>query len=71
MAGRTIPGRRGVSKNFTMDADAVALLDELVTSKKGHGRFLSALLRAEQARREERRKLKEAVLQVFEKPVCP
>ena len=71
MASQVVPGRRGVPKNFTMDADAVALLEELVASPKGHGRFLSTLLRAEQARREERRKLKEAVTQLFEEPIHP
>ena len=46
--------RRGVSKNFTFEADAIELLHEMVPSHKGYGRYLSELVRNERIRQEER-----------------
>ena len=70
MAGRIVPERRGVARNYTMDREAVALLNALAPSRKGLGRYLSSLVKAEMARKEERQKLKEAVLQVFNEVCC-
>ena len=70
MAGKVVPGRRGVARNYTLDHDALKLLEELTESRKGHGRFISALLRAEAARREERQRVREAIEKTLE-VVCP
>jgi hypothetical protein len=54
--------KRGVPCNFAFDVDAIELLREMVPSKKGYGRYLSELLRNEQIRREERQRIKAAML---------
>jgi hypothetical protein len=63
-----VPRRRGVAINITLDKDAAELLKEIAPHKKGHGRFVSELLRAERLRREERERMRAAVLQVLEEP---
>jgi hypothetical protein len=61
--------RAGIAKTLTLSHEAVEALFELTPSRKGMGRVVSQLLLAEVARREvrqeERRRLKEEVLQVF------
>ena len=54
--------RCGRAINLTIDHDAEALLRELCPSRKAFGRFLSELVRREAALREERRKVKAAML---------
>ena len=71
MSERTVPARRGIARNLTLDVDASELLRELAPSRKAQGKFLSALLKAEQARREERARLKAAMMQVLEEPAYP
>jgi hypothetical protein len=68
---KRVPVRRGVARYLVLDFDADAMLTELAPHRKAQGRYISELLRAEVVRREERRKLKEAVMQAFEEPVCP
>jgi hypothetical protein len=53
------PARNGVSKNLTLDLDALDCLRELWPAPKGQGHYISSLLRAERARHEERRKQRE------------
>jgi hypothetical protein len=43
-----------IPKNYSLWATAVELLAEMAPSKRGHGEFLSALIMAEYARRQER-----------------
>ena len=66
MAEHSIPQRRGTAVNLTLDAEAVALLQELAPSKKHKGSFVSGLLLAERARRLEQQRLREAIARVFE-----
>ena len=68
---RIVPIRRGRAVNITLDWDAVEILDALAPSRHTMGRFVSQLLRNEQARRLERARLKEGVLKLFEESVCP
>jgi hypothetical protein len=49
--------RRGKAVTLTLDHDAAALLRVIAPSNKGHGRFLSELIRNELVRREERQKV--------------
>jgi len=56
-----VPVRRGKSTNLTLDSAAADLLRQLA-SDRTMGRFLSALIFAEAARREERERLKAVVL---------
>lgn len=56
-----VPVRRGRCTNITLDHDAADLLRQLA-SDRTHGRFVSQLIFAEAARREERAKLKAALL---------
>ena len=71
MAERTVPERRGVARNLTLDYEASDLLREMASSKKTQGRFLSALVIAEAARREERRRLREVLSVVLQDPTSP
>ena len=64
-----VPIRRGVAKQFTLDFDAVAVLEALAPGPKAQGRLISELLRAEMCRREERARLREAVLEALQEPV--
>lgn len=64
MANRPVPIRRGVPKSVTLDDEAAAFLVEMAPQKT-QGRFLSALLRAEHARQEERKRLKAGIERVF------
>ena len=66
---RETPRRRGIAVNLTLDTDAAELLREIAPTKKGHGRFVSELLRAERLRREERARLRQAVLEALAEPV--
>lgn len=52
------PVRRGVPKQFTIDHDAVKVLEDLASGPKGQGHLISELLRAEVSRREERARLR-------------
>jgi hypothetical protein len=56
------PSRKGnsVPTTVTLDAEAKTLLRELATSKT-FGAFLSGLIRAEAARQETRRRLRELI----------
>ena len=54
-----VPVRRGKSKQLTYDDDAVEILETLAPGPKAQGRLMSALLRAEIARREERARLRQ------------
>jgi len=56
---RGVPIRRGIPKQFTIDFDAVKLLEELASGPKGQGHLISELLRAEVSRREERERLRQ------------
>jgi len=47
-----------VPKMFNLDRDAVELLATLASHPRAQGQCLSALIRAEHARREERRRLR-------------
>ena len=71
MSERTVPARRGVARNLTLDMDASEFLRESAPSRKTQGKFVSALLLAERARREERARMKAALLQVLEEPAYP
>jgi len=51
-----------VVKNYTLDRAAVALLNELVGARKGHGAFLSRLVYVEAARQEERARMQQEQL---------
>lgn len=67
----TVVVRRGVSKNVSLDADAVLILKELSPSTKGYGRLLSELLRREDERRRERQRLREELHSAVETALCP
>jgi hypothetical protein len=54
MVGPNKIRRTGVVRTLTLDHDASALLDKMVPSKRGHGRYLSELVRNERIREEER-----------------
>jgi hypothetical protein len=56
------PIRCGRAINLTIDHDAEELLRDLCPSRKALGRFLSELVRREAALREERQKVKAALL---------
>jgi hypothetical protein len=71
MSERTVPERRGVARNLTLDCDASELLRQLAPSHRTQGKFLSSLLKAEQARREERQRLREVVLEALQEPTSP
>jgi hypothetical protein len=45
--------RKGRPLNFQLDHDAVELLYEMVSSKKGHGKYISELIRRDAIRRQE------------------
>ena len=66
MADKAVPARRGVAVAYTIDPDAYELLRTLTPSRKAHGRTISELIRSEVQRREDRQRLREAILQVFE-----
>jgi hypothetical protein len=70
MVVQSNPVRAGIPKTLTLTAEAVEALVALTPSRKTMGRVVSQLLLAEVVRREvrqeERQRLKEGVLQVFE-----
>ena len=45
-------------KTFTIDCDALAILETMVPSDKSHGRVISELIRNEMVRREERQRVR-------------
>jgi hypothetical protein len=45
--------RKGRPLNFQIDHDAVQLLYEIVSSRKGHGKYISELIRRDAIRRQE------------------
>ena len=60
---RRLPVRHGIAKTLTLTAEAVDLLEEMSPSTRSYGWFLSELIAAEAARREERARLRrEAVV---------
>ena len=64
-----VPVRRGVAKQFTLDYDAVAVLEVLAAGPKSQGKLISELLRAELCRREERARMRQAVIEALAEPV--
>ena len=64
-----VPVRRGVPKQFTIDFDAVVVLEALASGPKSQGKLISELLRAEMCRREERARMRQAVLEALAEPV--
>ena len=64
-----VPVRRGVPKQFTIDHDAVQVLEALAAGPKAQGRLISELLRAEVCRREERARMRQAVEKALAEPV--
>ena len=60
------PVRRGITKYMTLDFDAVAALEEMAPGPRSRGRFLSELVRAEVARREERQRRRERLAAMAE-----
>ena len=66
---RGVPIRRGVPKQFTIDQDAATVLVELAHGPKAQGRLISELIRAEKSRREERARMRQAVLAALAEPV--
>ena len=50
--------RHGVVKNLTIPHHAAVLLEEYAANSRSYGMFIGELLVAEQARREEREKLR-------------
>jgi hypothetical protein len=64
-----VPVRRGKSKYITLDWDAIAALEILAPGPGAQGRVVSELLRAELCRREERARLRQAVLEALAEPV--
>jgi hypothetical protein len=61
MVGPSKIRRTGVVRTLTLDHDAAQLLDEMVPSHKGYGRYLSELLRNERIRQEERARFRQQV----------
>jgi metal-responsive CopG/Arc/MetJ family transcriptional regulator len=68
MAVGTTPGpvRRGRTCYLTLDHDVVEALEELAPGPRSRGRFLSELVRAEVARREERQQRRERLAALAE-----
>ena len=64
-----VPVRRGVPKQFTIDFDAVRLLEELASGPKGQGHLISELVRAEVSRREERTRVRQERRAALAEPV--
>ena len=58
--------RKGRACNFTFEVEAVEILKTLVPNGKGYGKFLSDLIRQEEQRRHEARKLRERLVGVVE-----
>jgi hypothetical protein len=56
------PVRQGISKNLTLEAEAVAILEAMALGKRAQGKLLSQLLRAEEARRYELARLRTKLL---------
>jgi hypothetical protein len=70
MVAQSSPVRAGIAKTLTLTEEAIEALHMLTPTRKTMGRVVSQLLVVELARREvrqeERQRLKEGVLQVFE-----
>jgi hypothetical protein len=52
------PIRRGVSKYLTLEHEAVQILETLAVGPNAQGRLLSTLIREEEVRRHELRKIR-------------
>jgi hypothetical protein len=63
---QTTGPRRGKNKTFTIDPEALELLEELSLGKHCQGRLMSALIRQEALRRAERARLRQQVLALFD-----
>jgi hypothetical protein len=59
------PKRSGVPCQFTLEPEAKAILETLSPNRKSQGALISSLLRAEEQRRAEMRRVRVAVMQVF------
>jgi hypothetical protein len=59
------PIKKGVPKNYTLDADAIELLRILAPSHMRHGSFISELIRREWHQREARRAERERIKQLL------
>jgi hypothetical protein len=73
MVARSNPVRGGVPKTLTLSKEAIAALAELTPSRNNQGHTVSQLLVNEMARREERQKIKAAMIQLLDErgTVCP
>jgi hypothetical protein len=72
MSERSVPERRGIARTLTLDDDASELLRQFAPSYRTQGKFVSSLLKAEQARREERQRLRRVLLEALqEEPISP
>lgn len=60
------PIRRGVVKNITLDNEAAEILAHLAGHKKAYGQLVSTLLRQEEHRRIEARRLRERLAATVE-----
>jgi hypothetical protein len=63
-----VPVWRGRAKNLTLDLAAVEVLEAIASGPRAQGWLVSALLLAEGARREERARLKHALLAALGEP---
>jgi hypothetical protein len=73
MVARSNPSRGGVPKTLTLTTEAISALLELTPSRNSQGHTVSQLLVNELVRREERQKIKAAMIQLLEEreTVCP
>jgi hypothetical protein len=60
------PRRRGIVCYLTLDHDVIALLETLAPGPRSRGRFLSELVRAECARREDRQRTSHALQELWQ-----
>jgi hypothetical protein len=63
---RVVIERKGRACNFTLEAECLEILRAMVPNKKAVGKFLSDLIRAEEYRRYEARRLRERLVAVAE-----
>jgi hypothetical protein len=71
MAERRVPKRAGNSHNLTLDADISEMLRQYAPSPKTQGRYVSGLVRADVARKEERQRLRTILLAALEEEGTP
>jgi hypothetical protein len=60
------PIRRGISKNLTLEKEAVAILESMASGRTHQGKLISSLLRQEEARRHELRQMRERVAEALQ-----